>query len=247
MKAISSRGWYPYTRKLLLDPQIRATITEELLQWEKDSGLFGDNLLQQLHNVAYTELENGIELRCNKAVSVDTNLNFKGGNTARYVSTTIMSEVDRQAAREEIQKYKDEGMTLKECLDKINRTLTSGKMTLNVRKYHLDFNIHDHVKHINDEKKVVELAKKRKDELTYMVNCHKADMAIRKYGVESNILKWKNKNDILAYLKPLKTKVDSKMPSDRASIEKRYLLWRRRNRKEISTDEKVLESTASSY
>ena len=86
------------------------------------------------------------------------------------------------------------------------------------------------------------MQKKRRDELTYMVNCHKADIAIEKYGVDSDILKWKNKNDIVAYLKPLKTKDDSRMPSDRGSIEKRYSLWRHRHRRELSTDEKVLES-----
>ena len=242
LKAISARGWYPYTRKLLLDWQIRATITEELLEWEKTCGLMGDNLLIKLHDVQYIENELKVELKCNKIGNKTTNLNFNGGSTARYVSTTIMSEVDRQSAREHIQKMKDEGLTVKERLDKINRTLTAGKMTLDVRKYHLDFNIRDHVKHVKNIQKHEELAKKRKEELTYMINCHKADKAIEKYGVDSNIVKWRNMNDITAYLKPLKTRDDSKMPTNRAAIEKRCLLWRYRHRMELSTDETVLES-----
>ena len=154
LKAISARGWYPYTRKLLLDWQIRATITEELLEWEKTCGLMGDNLLIKLHDVQYIENELKVELKCNKIGNKTTNLNFNGGSTARYVSTTIMSEVDRQSAREHIQKMKDEGLTVKERLDKINRTLTAGKMTLDVRKYHLDFNIRDHVKHVKHVKDI---------------------------------------------------------------------------------------------
>ena len=75
-----------------------------------------------------------------------------------------------------------------------------------------------------------------------MINCHKADKAIEKYGVDSNIVKWRNMNDITAYLKPLKTRDDSKMPTNRAAIEKRCLLWRYRHRMELSTDETVLES-----
>lgn len=135
----------------------------------KTFGLLGEMLMQEMHNVEYTEHNNKVDLRCRK-FATKKNLNFKGGNTARYVSTTIMSEVDRQNAREEIQKNKDEGMPVKESLDKINRTLTAGKMTLDVRKYHPDFNICDHVKHIKDGQKSDELQKKRKDELTYMVN-----------------------------------------------------------------------------
>ena len=75
-----------------------------------------------------------------------------------------------------------------------------------------------------------------------MINCHKADQAIEKNGVGSNILEWSNKNDINAYLKPLKTKEDSRMPVDRAGLENRYLMWRYRTRMDVSTDPKVLES-----
>ena len=65
-----------------------------MLQWEKTCGLLGEILMQEMHNVEYTEHNNKVDLRCRKFASIKTNLNFKGGNTARYVSTTIMSEVD---------------------------------------------------------------------------------------------------------------------------------------------------------
>ena len=147
-----------------------------------------------------------------------------------------MSEVDRQNARQQIQDNKDVGLTVKQRLDKINRLLTAGKMTLDVRKYHLDFNIRDHVIHILDGKKDEEDKKQRKLDLTYMINCHKADQAIEKNGVGSNILEWRNKNGINAYLKPFKTKDDSKMPINRAGLENRYLMWRYRTGMDVSTD-----------
>ena len=53
-------------------------------------------------------------------------------------------------------------MTVKERLNKINRVLTAGKMTLDVRKYHLDFNIHDHVTHILNRKKDDDTKKQQK-------------------------------------------------------------------------------------
>ena len=44
LKAISERGWSPYNRMLLLDPLIRANMTEDMMDWERRSRFFqGDS------------------------------------------------------------------------------------------------------------------------------------------------------------------------------------------------------------
>ena len=77
-------------------------------------------------------------------------------------------------------------------------------------------------------------------ELVYMKLCHKADEALAKNGGISDVTKWTSKSDIQAYLKPLKEKEDSKMPTDRDELNARYYLRRRRNRKHISNDTEVI-------
>ena len=47
---------------------------------------------------------------------------------SQYVACNIMSEVDRQEARELNQKRKVEGSTTMEPLNKISKRLTSGKL-----------------------------------------------------------------------------------------------------------------------
>ena len=61
LTAIRERGWYPYTCILLLHYILRATMTEEMIKWEKSSGFFGDLLLKRLHNLEYLELNGKVE------------------------------------------------------------------------------------------------------------------------------------------------------------------------------------------
>ena len=54
-----------------------------------------------------------------------------------------------------------------------------------------------------------------------------------------DVLKWRNKDDIATYIKPLKCEGDKAMPTRRAEIELRYLQWRARHRNNIIADEIV--------
>ena len=72
--------------------------------------------------------------------------------------------------------------------------------------------------------------------------CYRADKAREKHGVDSDIMKWKSKADMLAYLKPLKTKSDITLPSNREEIESLLLLWKFREQKPTSCDSEVLHS-----
>ena len=180
-------------------------MTQEMLKWEISCGYFGEQLIKQLHNVEYNENEGTVKLVCRSANSYDNvGINFNNGATAQYVSSTILTESDRQVARQRIQRQKEEGTTLKERLSKITRMMTAGKMTIEARNYGLSKTIRDHVVDINNSKKSNELAKKRRMKLNYMKLCYRADMAKEKNGIDSDVLTWRSKGDILAYLKPLK-------------------------------------------
>ena len=70
--------------------------------------------------------------------------------------------------------------------------------------------------------------------------CYRADKAIEKNGNE-DVLKWRSKADMLAYLKPLKRTDEPTLPSERGEIEAIFCLWKSRERKTISKDENVLK------
>ena len=124
-------------------------------------GYFGEQLIKQLHNVEYAENEGTVKLVCRSANSYDNvGMNFNNGATAQYVSSTILTESDRQVARQRIQKQKEEGTTLKERLSKITRMMTAGKMTIEARNYGLSKTIRDHVVDINNSKIVTNLQRK---------------------------------------------------------------------------------------
>ena len=105
LTAIRERGWYPYTRILLLHYILRATMTEEMIKWEKNCGLFGKKLITDLHDIHYEERYGDIKMNCKlQSVPNETNIIFHNGITAQYVSTTILTESDRQIARQRSQK-----------------------------------------------------------------------------------------------------------------------------------------------
>ena len=66
--------------------------------------------------------------------------------------------------------------------------------------------------------------------------CYRADKAIEKYG-NKDVLKWRSKADMLAYLKPLKRNDEPTLPSERDEIEAIFCLWKSREQKLLSKDD----------
>ena len=217
---------------------IRATMTEDMIEWEKKSGLFGKQLMNKLHSVYYAEIDGSVKLRCSK--DVIAKVNFEGGATAQYVASTVMSELDRQNARDRNLKLKVEGTTALERFQKISKRITSGKLHLDVRQSLLDNNLLGEVRRKCSESAQTKSVKKQKNDLQYMKTCHQADEAIKKYG-KDNIDKWPNKAAIKLFLKPLKQPSDSKMPDDREGLVERYKAWKHREREDISKEQSVLD------
>ena len=242
IKAIKARGWYYYCRILLLNPIIRATMTEDMLSWERSCGLFGKEMLKELHDVCYCKRQQGqVSLECVRVTN--GKLNFSGGATSQYVANNVMAEVDRQQAREVNLKRKLEGTTAIERFQKITKKLTSGKLVLEARQSKLDINVLMAVKRKSDANKKSELEKKRRAELNYMKQCYNADMVIAK-NAPIEAVNWKTKTDIKTYLKPLKRPDDSKMPEDKDELIVRVKAWNCRNRHDTSRDQVVLDEFA---
>ena len=112
-KVIALCGWVPYSYVLLLDPVLCATMTKEMILWERESSLFPTYIIDSIKNMAYVENNNGTV--CFKAIHSDDTLsqtlNFAGGALAQHVATTIICEVDKQKAQGNAQKQKREGTT----------------------------------------------------------------------------------------------------------------------------------------
>ena len=191
----------------------------------------------RLHDIEYAEMNGKVTFACrNASFASAAGFNFNSGVTAQYVSTTIMTETDRQIARQRSQRLKEEDTTVKQRLDRLTRKITAGKMILDIRQYCLTSDIRDHVRGIVQSRQDKDLAKKHREDLAYMKACHKADKVLEKNGTD-NLQNWKSKMDILVYLRPLKTKEDPKLPSNRNEIEKLVLSWNNR-----AMDKSVLRS-----
>ena len=243
LKAISKKGWYPYNRMLLLHPIIRATMTEEMIEKEKILDIFPVNRVPSLHMIQYEDSGNGkISIRCRTSEEVNTiPLNFSGGVTSKFVSSTIMSDLDRQRARERNQKKRDEGKTLKERLSSITKHMTSGLMTLKGRNYHLNKTVLEHAKDqkvVRDKKK---LEGRQAKDLEYLQLCYKADIA-KKNNPSNDVKEWYSIKDIAAYLRPLLHKNDKSLPTSREGIETSYIQYSCRRRFQLVADEKVMEN-----
>lgn len=128
-RAIAQRGWDPYNQNLLLNPIIRASMAESMIENKRTMNSFPHKRFGHLLNVQYR--------------TEDKNNNLEGGATSRNVTCCIVSDYDRQIARECSQQLKTVGTTVKQRLVKLKKHLTASKLTLEVRQYHLDQNVYD--------------------------------------------------------------------------------------------------------
>ena len=119
---------------------------------------------------------------------------------------------------------------VKESLAKIKKHLTSTKLTINGQHYHMDKHVYKHAlnrRNLDDKKKN---KLRKKDEFEYAVLCYKADKALQRNPFP-DVKRWRNYNDIKAYLGPLKNKmIDPTWPSRRDEMENLFMQWTDRRR-----------------
>ena len=151
-----------------------------------------------------------------------------------------MSDLDRQRARERIQKLKEEGTTIRQRLAKIKKHITSTTMTIDARHYHFDHNILDHGKNWKNHEQEKEQESRQKKELEYLIKCYKADKA-KARNTSVDVRCWRSYDDIKSYLQPLKKEKEETWPKGRKGMESLYLKCFGRERYILVLDELVMQ------
>ena len=243
LKAIGDRGWNPLNKMLLIHPIILATITKSRIKFELERKIFPSKVLESLAMAAYIESNGNVSFSVMSNES-NNNFNFKGGPIATHVANSIMAEMDRKEACERNKSLKSEGRSVAERVALITKKMTAGKLVLDGGSFHLDENVlqqaeRRHLKVLEKEMEVI-----LRDELKYFIDCHKADIAIAKNST-ADVRKWKSASDIVSFLRPLRMKEDTAMPTKRADLETRYYQWSARNRAQIVHQRETYEAFRS--
>jgi hypothetical protein len=229
-KALAVRGWNPLNRYLLLDPTVRATLNEEQLTNERNSGMFPSHIIQASQVSSEATNQHGCGNIPN--VSEVKGLNFTDG-IAHYVSSVIMTETDRQKARATAYKRREEGASTREKILAVTQKMTAGKLVSQCRSHHLGKHVLEQAEERETSRKTRVADKYKRDELLYIKSCKKADIAIQKNTHQSNdVSKW-NRDHILDLIRPLKIVGDKAMPPNKPEIYQRYLQTKHRERRAV--------------
>lgn len=97
---------------------------------------------------------------------------------AQYVANTLISEVDKQNARNRILGNKITARSQCECILSIAKKMTAGKLVLEGRLFHLNMDVLEQAESRNAEKLRVLAEKHKKADFAYMDLCKKADEAL---------------------------------------------------------------------
>ena len=228
LKAILARGWNPLNKTLLIHSIILATITESCINFERERKIFPTQVLEPLTMSVYMEINANVTFTVNNNDG-NHHFNFNGGPIASHVANSIMAETDREEARKRNKSLKAEGRSVAEQVALITKKMTAGKLVLDGGTFHLDENVLQQA-----ERRQLKLLEKEMDiilhdELKYLIDCYKGDLAISK-NTSIDVRKWKSASDIMSYLRPLRSKDNAAMPTKRADLETRYLQWSSRRR-----------------
>ena len=132
--AIADRGWNPYNRILLLDPSIRATMTEQELQSEARNNLMPPYCTSIDINVTPTTKQTDGSTTASTFSSqqstintdISKRLNYRSSTSAFCVDALVQNE-DLMRSRERIKEEKGKGKDVREQLKSVKK-LTAGKL-----------------------------------------------------------------------------------------------------------------------
>jgi hypothetical protein len=231
-KALAERGWYPYNRNLLLNSRIRATMTQQQLNDEKELGLIPTerqsnvttNQQQQLNNQQYISISNN--------TTVDPEFNYEHSLTD-YCLQTLTQEQDRQKARERAYRNREKGKITSSLVKDIRGKMTAGKLVIQGRSHSLDMNVLEQARAEDKIKKGKQFKLKRKNEFLYLDYCARSDAAFERNGNTVELMhKWR-KVDVLDFIRPLKVAADGKMPTTKKKGLEVYQVWKSRKRRSV--------------
>ena len=229
--AISSRGWNPLNRNLLLDPLIRQTMTEKEKAMESTSNDYKVPSLVLNNN--HIESENvpsdssTSSTSSTHILSAQTSLNFSSG-TSLFCLTSIVKKEQLMQARERIKMDQKEGDDAVEKLKK-SKKLTAGICYKN-DVVHLGKSVFEVCREKIQNKNNELREKIQKQERTYLELKRKADELI---ASKANIELLSNK-DLNVILRSLKRKEDkNKLPTKKQMMIELYYQWKDREPKKI--------------
>ena len=234
--AIADRGWNPLNRNLLLDPSIRATMTDrerikesKCTNFQVPNAFLDNNSIQQ--NILSCESSTST-VSVTDISSHQTSLNFSSG-TSLFCLTSIVNEQQLMQARERIKRDKEEGS------DAVSTLNQSKKLTAGVCYKHDVVRLGKSVFEVCKEKinnRNNELREKiQKEERDYVELKRKADTLI---ASNPNIETLSNK-DLNVILRSLKRKEDKKLPTKKKEMIQLYNEWK--DRKERRFDYSVIK------
>ena len=218
IKAIADRGWNPLNRALLLDQDLRATMTRQEKMKEKhhDSNIIlpSTNASDDCTQTTVTISTAGDDELNNQ----NERLNFNHG-TAAFCIDAIVSHGDLQKARERIKSDHLRGKSIKEKLEAAKR-VTSGIVFASGTS-RLGKTVFDVCKENQERRKAEIMDKIKKEEAKYQQHVKEAHAVFDK---KSDINKMTIK-ELTTICKPLKRKGDGKMPTKKASLIAKYREW----------------------
>ena len=219
--AISERGWGPLNRNLMLDKQLRSTMTaaEKGKEKEPDSGI----------TIPYHQRQNYIVID-DSAPTLDTKFitplpppiidkpNLSNGMAAWCVDAIVQNQ-DLMEARGRIKKNQENGKSKSQKLMEIKKMTAAAAFLTGTTR--LGEGVFQRVKRGIDEADAKQAEAKRSADLTHRAALLEYDavMALQKPPTSWNVAQLKS------VLKVLKRKEDGAMPSKKADLVVKYNEW----------------------
>ena len=139
-QAISARGWFPYNRRLMMEPGLRATITED--ERKKETNGTGTVHLPSSSTHKVTNLSNkptyNLNFSAKKHDEEKQECNFSGG-TAAWALGKIVKKSDQMATRERIRNNYEQGLTITETLKKAKKVTAGVLISFGKHRVGIDF------------------------------------------------------------------------------------------------------------
>jgi len=243
-KAIALRGWNPLNYYLLLDPELRATMTTTELQNESSKVTFPSSMKpKQVNSTTNNETPSTSDaptnLNDNQTIRTQqSSLNFSTGVSAECLTALVGSQ-QLMEARERIKREKVDGEDLATRL-KAAKRITAG-FVWKEGTNRLGKTVFEVCKEKYKRKKDLERQKKQKEKKDYFELKHKADALL---SSAKDVTKMSNK-DLSTVLKSLKRNGDKRIPTKKMEMIRTYEEWKERKPLEFDTDDEFVSVSDS--
>ena len=215
--AIVERGWFPLNRNLLLDKQLRSTMTTEEQDEEAGEGVILPYTASDNYAII-DETAPTIDVQYLPPVAAHQKPNVQNGMAA-WCLDAIVANQDLMESRLRIKKNREDGQSMSEKLKNIKR-MTAATMFL-CGTTRLGEDIKDSVQRsfLNHAEKQAESQRNAEEAHRKNIQAYDDVMALNLSPTSWNV------SQLKVVLKPLKTKDDGAMPALKADLLAKWYLW----------------------